>query len=185
MEDASIIALLKNRDENAIAELAAKYGGLCRSLIFRMLSDRRDAEECLNSMYLRLWNSIPPAEPGNLEAYVAKAARNEALMVIRKNGSARSLAAAVPLSELEECLPARESVEDSMTARALTEAINGFLKCTGTEKRGMFLRRYWFFDSMKEIAARYGTSETRVRTILFRTRKALMSYLKKEGFFNE
>jgi RNA polymerase sigma-70 factor (ECF subfamily) len=184
VEDASIIALFIERDEKAIAELDAKYGALCRGLIGRILNDRRDAEECLNDLYMRMWRSIPPAEPKNLEAFAAKAARNEALMIIRRDVSKRG-AAGVPLSEIAESLPAPESVEDGVIAAALTEEIDRFLKKKGAEKRGIFLRRYWFFDTVKEIAERYRTNEDRVNSILFRLRKELKGHLEKEGFFYE
>lgn len=181
MDDSSIIALFNSRDENALAELSAKYGGICRGLISRILTDNRDSEECFNSVLMRLWSSIPPAEPRNLGAYVAKAARNEALMMARK----KPRRAELPIAELEEWLPSPRGVEDDLQARSLNEAIYEFLKRADSEKRAIFLRRYWFLDPVKEIASRYKTSEGRVKSILFRTRKELRKYLEQEGFFHD
>ena len=176
MEDNALIAMLFNRDENAVAELSAKYGGLCRSLLSNILKDKRDVEECLNGVYLKLWNSIPPARPDNLKAYTAKAARNEALSLLR-GGKNRPEADAVPFEELENVLP---SVETEAESLALRDAIQSFLRGLPKEKRVVFLRRYWYFESIEKIALSCGMSQSRVTSMLFRTRNELRTYLERE-----
>lgn len=178
MEDPIIIALLKKRDEKAVSMLMEKYGGLCRSLISRILSDKRDAEECVNGVFMRLWESIPPAKPNDLKAYIAKTARNEALMRLRKNNSSR-IKTEVPLDEVELFLPSSETAEE---ATALKACIEGFLKKQSAERRFVFMRRYWFFDPVKDIAKMAGMSESKVTSLLFRTRNALRKHLEKEGY---
>lgn len=180
MDDRELIAMLNARDESAVHALFETYGGLCRSIISHIVRDRRDAEECMNSVAMSIWRSIPPARPRDLKAYVAKAARNEALMVIRRNRAKRNAGVTVPLDELEACLPAPSGPEAEAETKELTRAINRFLKTLSAEKRGVFLRRYWFFDSVKEIAARYGISESKTASMLSRMRAALRGYLEKE-----
>ena len=174
MEDDALINMLFNRDENAVAELSAKYGGLCRSLLSNILKDKRDVEECLNGVYLKLWNSIPPARPDNLKAYTAKAARNEALSLLRKNSGET---VPVPFEELENVLP---SVGTEAESLALRDAIQSFLRGLPKEKRVVFLRRYWYFESIEKIALSCGMSQSKVTSMLFRTRNELRAYLERE-----
>ena len=176
MDDNALITMLFNRDENAVAELSNKYGGLCRSLISNVLNDKRDVEECLNGVYLKLWNSIPPARPDNLKAYAAKAARNEALSLLR-GGKNRPENNAVPLEELENVLPYIETEAESI---ALRDAIQRFLRSLPKEKRVVFLRRYWYFESIEKIALSCGTSQSKVTSMLFRLRNELRNYLERE-----
>ena len=180
MDDREIITPLTNRDERAAEALGKRFGGLCLSLIRNILRDPRDVEECLNGVYMRLWSSIPPAEPRNLTAYVAKAARNEALMRFRANRS-RHISELDPLDELKACLP---PAEDEVMARELARAVNGFLKDLPREKREVFIRRYWFFDPIADIARRYGFTEGKVTSMLFRLRAQLRDYLGKEGLLD-
>lgn len=185
MEDSRIIDLLNRRDEKAITALNERFGGLITSLASNLLADRRDVEECLSAVMFRLWSSIPPAEPENLTAYVAKTARNEALSRCRELDAKRNSAALVPLSELADCLYSGGSVEENAEANELRKAVNRFLEGLDFEDRRVFLRRYWFFDPVNAIAERYGLSERRVTTIIQRTRRALRRYLIKEEFINE
>ena len=181
VEDARIIALLNERDEKAISVLMDKYGGLCRSLISGILKDRRDAEECLNTVFMKLWTSIPPARPNDLAAYIAKTARNEALMRYRRNKAAR-IGSEVPIDELELFIPSGEIPgEDG----GLVSSIGEFLKKQPELHRYAFMRRYWFFDTVKEIAQKCGSSESRIASMLFRMRNALRKYLEKEGYFDD
>lgn len=185
MEDSLIIELLNKRDEAAVSVLSEKYGGLCRSITSNLLSDSRDVEECVSSVLFRLWSSIPPAEPHDLTAYVAKAARNEALMRYRQNAAKRNFAASIPLEEIGDCLSGGADVEDELQAKALASAVERFVKTLPSEQRRIFMRRYWFFDSAKAIASLFGTNEKRINTILAKTRRQLRRYLVKEEFINE
>ena len=179
MNDSDLLALFNKRDENAIAGLIEKYGGLCRSLIGNILRDRRDVDECLNSVWFRIWSSIPPASPKDLKAYAAKAARNEALMRVRSN-RARGLDSQIPLEEIGLFLPGSQNTEEAAELRDLIER---FLKEQSAQRRIVFLRRYWAFETEAEIARALGMSQSKVKSLLFRTRNDLRQYLEKEGRF--
>ena len=174
MDDKRIISLLYARDEAGVAELEKKYGALCRSLISRVLYDRRDAEECLNSVFMNLWKSIPPAKPDNLQAYVAKAARNEAIARYRRLRE-----------DVDDFLPAGKRIEDEVEAKLLTDAINAFLGGLNPKKRAIFVRRYWRFDTIRDIAKAFSLSEAKVSDMLFKTKRSLKRYLIKEGLLND
>lgn len=181
MDDSELIALFNERDERAVAALMDKYGALCRGLIGNILHDKRDVEECVNSVFFGIWSSIPPASPSDLKAYVAKAARNEALMRIRSNRAAR-VDCQIPFDEMELFLPPAHNEGEAME---LKELIERFLKAQSAERRKVFIRRYWLFESVTEISETLGMSAGKVTSLLFRTRNSLREYLEKEGFFNE
>ncbi len=184
MDDREIIALLNKRDESAIQAIEARFGGLCRSIASNVLLDPRDVEECVSTVYFKLWSAIPPADPKDLTAYTAKAIRNEALMRYRENASKRSFNASVSLEELDNCLMGAAGAEDELQSKALASAIDTFVRGLPAEQRGVFMRRIWFFDSAKAIAARFGITEKRVNLLLAKTRRQLRSYLIKEELIN-
>ena len=184
MNDGEILALLKKRDEAAVEAINERFGGLCFSLASNILKDRRDVEECVSRVYFKLWSSIPPAEPRDLAAYVAKAARNEALMKYRADSSARRFTASIPLEELENCISGNDEAVE-IDAKQLAKAVESFVSRLPAEQRDVFMRRYWFFDSAKTIAERFGTTEKRVNTLLAKTRRQLRRYLIKEEYINE
>jgi len=181
MDDQKIIALYQARDEHAIEETAAKYGKLCLTVANSLLCPE-DANECVNDAYLAVWNAIPPEEPANLAAYVCRITRNQALKRLETASTEKRKASAeISLHELEEILPdARVSAETDETG--LGRQINAFLQKEKPETRRVFIRKYWFFDSIGDIARRYGYSENKVKSMLFRTRNKLKIYLKKEGY---
>ena len=186
MTDSELIALLNKRDESALTAVSERFGGLCRSLASNILSDRRDVEECLSSVYFKLWSSIPPAEPKDLTAYVARTARNEALMRLRKNSTAgRGGGVCVPLEELEYCLGEGSRADDELQAMALAKATEEFIRRLPALQRNVFMRRYWFFDSAKAISERFGIKESRVYSLLAKTRRELRRYLIKEEYIDE
>ena len=180
MDDARIIDLYVARDEQAIRETDSKYGNLCRHIACRILHDRDDAEECVNDGYLGVWNAIPPARPQHLKAFVCRITRNQALkrleFLTRKKRSADVL---LSLEELEGVL-SEGSVADA-SEEDLGEIISRFLRTQKTDARNVFIRRYYFFDPVSEIAVRYAFTESKVKNMLLRTRKKLKEYLKKEG----
>lgn len=181
MEDAQIIEMYFRRDENAIRETQRKYGGLCQRIAEHILSDREDAEECVNDLYFQLWNSMPPVHPLNLSAYICRITRNQALKKLEfRSAGKRTPEAILPLSELEEILPDERCVD--MEPEELGRLLSEFLRGEKTAVRNVFIRRYWFCDSVSEIAARYSFNESRVRSMLFRAKNRLRAYLKKEGF---
>lgn len=184
MEDKQIVALYLLRDEAAIGHTAEKYGSRLRALAQGIVADRQTAEECENDTYLGAWNAIPPHRPESyLYAFLARITRHHALNCCRSRSSLKRSAVVCELSaEMEQCLPAPDDTPCRLEDSELAEALNAFLRSLDEEKRGIFLRRYWFLDPVAEIAARFGISESKVKTTLFRCRERLRSYLEKEGY---
>lgn len=184
IEDNDIIGLFLARDESAVAEVKEKYGGLCYSIAYNVLRNQEDAEECVSDLYIKLWNAIPPAEPNNLKAYICKAVRNISLMRLRYNEAGKRNGRLVPLSEIESALEGSEEAASDLTEAEEGKSgklISEFLRRQKSEQREVFIRRYWFMDSVKQIAADYSFSESKVKSMLARTRSKLKRYLKKEG----
>ena len=184
MEDAEIVDLYLARDERALTETAARYGPRLRGLAGRILEDGAAAEECENDTYLEAWNSIPPHEPrGYLCAYLMRITRHLAIDRCRAQSRQKRACRLEALTEeLADCLPSSEDVEGHLDAKQLGEAINAFLRALPEEKRNVFLRRYWYCDPVSEIARRFGYGESKVKTMLHRTRNELREHLEKEGF---
>lgn len=184
MDDNRIVDLFLNRDEEAIAQTSKKYGKRLRSLAYKIVNDRGTAEECENDTYMEAWNSIPPHEPGNyLYAFLARITRHISLNCCRNRDRLKRSAFICELSEeLEQCIPASNDVERYIDDMALGEAINGFLGTLNEEKRNIFVRRYWFMDSIADISKRLSLSESKVKTTLFRCRTQLREHLEKEGY---
>ena len=186
MNDASIIEMLWERDERALSEMKQSYEKLCFHIAGGMLSQREDAEECVNSAYLNVWRSIPPNRPASLKNYLCRLVKNCALNIIMHNtAEKRSPEMAVSLDELSECIPDGRSIEENVDAGQLGAAISRFLRTQPEKHRKVFVRRYWYSESIEEIAEFYGMNEKTVATHLFRVRKKLKEYLRKEGFIDE
>ena len=181
MEDETIVELLYRRDEGALEELEGKYGpGLLR-LAGRFLKSREDVEEAVNDTWLAAWNTIPPQRPEHLFAYLARLCRFAALgQVDRLTAQKRSATVVELTEELSQCIP-DPGPEREREGREIREVLNGFLAALDGEKRVMFLRRYWYGDPVRDVAARCGMGESKVKTTLFRLRKELKAYLEKEG----
>ncbi len=186
MEDKRIIELFFQRSETALTLTREKYGDLCARVAGNMLFDPEDAEECVNDAMLALWNTIPPAKPQLLGPFVARIIRNLARNRIAYNtAKKRAEAATVSLGELDACLVGREDVQRQVEQKELTAAIEAFLHTLDEESRNIFLRRYWFFDTVEQIAAGMGLGHSKVKMRLLRTRTKLRAYLIKEGFLDE
>ena len=182
MEDRQIVKLFLQRSGNAIAATARKYGSRLLQLASNILRDPRDAEEAVNDTYLALWNAIPPEEPDPLSAYSYRVCRNTALNRYRANTALmRNTAYDLSLDELAQCIP-DTAMEETISARELGRAIDAFLGKQSRDSRVIFLRRYWFGDSVKAIAGAMGMKESAVSARLSRTRSALNLYLIKEGY---
>ena len=185
MEDQKIINLLWQRAEHALALLAKKFGTGLHRLAMNILGNHPDAEESVNDTYLALWNTIPPERPNPLSAYVYRIGKNTALKKRRDSTALkRDSRYDVSLDELSECV-AGCTLEDEFESRLLGRAIDRFLSSQTQQNRIIFLRRYWFGDSVKEIAALYAMSPGSISVRLSRLREALKAYLTKEGFFDE
>lgn len=186
MEDQKIIELFFARSEEAIEWTRKKYGALCAWIAGNILSNPEDADECVNDALLALWNTIPPARPQRLGAYAARIARNQAGKRLTYNAAQkRGDGMTLSLEELDACLAGSADVEQEVQSRELTRVIEGFLDTLDADSRNIFLRRYWFFDSIEQIAAGFGMTQSKVKTRLFRTRGKLREYLIKEGYLYE
>jgi len=185
MNDQAIIDLYFARNERAIAETAKSYGNVCMQVSMNILQSRPDAEECVNDTYLKTWNAIPPTKPHSLCAFVCRITRNLSLNRLRDlRRERRDRDMTLPLDELENCIPSR-ALEEEADARALGRAIDHFLGTLPKETRVIFLRRYWFGDSVRDIAAGLGLRENTVTVRLSRTREKLRIHLQKEGYLDE
>lgn len=183
MDDSQIIELYFERSEDAIKKTKIKYGNFCFRIAQNILKSKEDAEECENDAYLRAWNSISPRKPAVLKSYLGKIVRNLALQRYEYySAKKRNAELEIAFSELEECVVGSRSVEGQYDAGDLGRAVSRFLHTIDREPRILFVRRYWFTDSVKEIAARFGISESKVKSSLFRTRNKLKVYLQKGGF---
>ena len=181
MEDQEIIGLLFQRSETAISALQQKFGSLCRSVISNILPDSRDVEECASDTYMRVWNSIPPQRPARLDSYVARIARNVALDRYDYNtASMRSTGLTLAYEELAMYLPSRDQETDLLEFRAF---LNPFLRGLPKESRMMFIRRYWYGESIAQIANAFRCGEEKVKSTLFRTRNKLREAMMKEGIY--
>ena len=183
MEDSIIISLFFERSEQAVEELNRKYGPADRKTAANILSDRLDVEECVNDTYLRTWNSIPPQKPNPLVSYVCRIARNLALDRYHANSAAkRNGNFDLVLDEMEECIPSELNVETEYEAKELSAAINRFLAALPGDDRFLFVRRYWYGDSVTDLAAMTAGNANRISVRLFRLREKLKKTLIKEGF---
>ena len=183
MLDEEIIELFFTRSEDAIKELKVKYGKICLQTSYNILDNYFDAEECVNDSYLGVWNAIPPTRPKPLLTYVLKIVRNVSLTRYQKNhAQKRSSSYDVAMEELEEFLAAPDSVESTLETSELTAAIESFLDLQKPLNRVIFVRRYWYLDSVADISKRYALSESKIKTTLFRCRNQLREYLEKEGY---
>ncbi|MDO4416190.1 MAG: RNA polymerase sigma factor [Erysipelotrichaceae bacterium] len=184
MDDDRIIDLYLARDERAISETSGKYGHALQKIAYRILGDFSAAEECENDAYLKVWNLIPPHEPrGYLFAFVARIVRFLAINECRKTSREKQSAFICELSdEMLECLPSDHNTEAEMNAAELKNLINRYLESCSKQQQIVFVRRYWYFDTISEIAESCGFTQSKVKTMLFRMRKDLKEYLEKEGY---
>ena len=182
MDDNAIIELYFQRNESAVRETAVKYGGFIRYIAFGITGNNEEAEECENDTYLKIWNSVPPERPEYFKAYIGKIVRNCAIGIWRKNtASKRNCGITVLLDELSECIPSKENVENEFLVRETGEIINTFLGSLPKEDRAVFILRYYYGDSIKNIAEKTARSPSQISSELFRLRKKLKKELEKEG----
>ncbi len=182
MDDIKIIEMFFSRNERAIKETQKKYGEFMHYIAFNITGQNEDAEECVNDTYLKLWNSIPPQRPDYFKAYIGRIVRNAALSLYRKNKAAkRNCGVYVLLSELEECIPSSDNVEEEVEANFLSTVISDWLRTLSEEDRALFIKRYWYGVSVKDIAAEFDISSNKLSSQLFALRKKLKEELTEKG----
>lgn len=182
MDDEQIIALYWARDQKALGESQRKYGPLCLRLSENILSSREDAEECVSDTWLRAWDTMPPQRPNSLRAYLSRICRNLSLDRWRaRRAQKRGEGLELLLSELEDCVPAAPSAEEAAESREITRCIDAWLVTLGQEERTLFLRRYWYGQSVKELARQTGCAPQKMTQKLYRLRQSLRRALEEEG----
>ncbi len=181
-DDQKIIELYCSRSENAIAETAGKYGKYCNAIAYGILGSREDAQECVSDAYLTAWNAIPPRRPADLGTYLGKITRNLSIDRLRARSREKRGGGEAPLAleELEEVVAGSDSPENEAVRKELTAALNRFLGELPQQERYIFVRRYWYLDSLGDIAEKTGFSGSKVASMLFRLRGRLKKQLIEE-----
>ncbi len=184
MTDEQIVELYWQRDEGAIEQTSQKYGNYLKKIANNILSDTEDSEECVNDTYLKAWNSMPTKKPSILSTFLGKIIRNLSIDTFRKRNSKKRYASeyALSLSEMEDVFPTEVSTECEVDANLLDKSINEFLRELPQEVRNVFVARYYYFDSLKDISKYCSISESKLKSLLYRTRQRLKEHLAKEGF---
>ena len=184
MDDELIVQLYWDRSESAISETDRKYGAYCNSIAYGILQNKEDAEESVSDTYMDAWNSMPPHHPSILATFLGKITRRISIdrwrskTRLKRGGGEIDLA----LEELEQCIAGGQSPEQEIEQEKLAQAINDFLDELPIQERRVFLARYWYMDSIREIAAHFKFSQSKVMSMLFRTRNKLRRQLEKEGY---
>ncbi len=184
MEDSQIVDLYFDRSEMAIQETDRKYGGYCYKIAFAILANREDSEESVSDAYLSAWNVMPPQRPAKLSTFLGKLTRNASIdrwrtANARKRGGGQ---VDIALEELDECVSNQQSVEDAVIYKEVINCLNRFLSSLSEAERTVFLCRYWYVNTLEEIAGRTGFSVGKIKSMLHRTRGKLGKQLEKEGF---
>ena len=182
MDDTQIIDLYFARDEQAIAETEQKYGGFCLRIAMNVLDVREDAEECVSDTYLSAWNRIPPTIPQSLKAFLGRMVRNLSISRFRSmRAKKRYNGMEVLLSELGDCVPSDQNVEQTVEAKELSGYISDWLVSLPAEDCALFVRRYWFGDAVQELAERCGITAAQMAQRMLRLRKNLRTALEEKG----
>ena len=184
MEDDSIINLYWARSENAISETSKKYGNYCYSIAYNILGNVEDADESVNDTYLDAWNNIPPHRPSILSTFLGKITRRISIdkwrgRTAEKRGGGEIV---LVLDELSDCIPSNQNVEREVEAAELSQLIDNFVMSLSPMERRVFICRYWYLDTIGDIAQRFGFTQSKVKMILHRQRKNLLNHLEREAF---
>lgn len=184
MEDVKIVELYWQRNEVAIDATEKKYGKYLNKIAYNILSDNEDSKECVNDTYFKAWDSMPPNKPDVLSLYLGKITRFVSIDKLRKRTSAKRCPSQynLSLSELDECISGGNVTEESIDKKLIAEAISKYLLTLSEEARNSFIHRYYYMDSIKDICSYFLMSESKVKSMLFRTRNGLKKYLEKEGY---
>lgn len=182
MEDKQIIALYFQRNETAITETAKKYGTFCHKIAMNILSVHEDAEECVNDTYHSVWNQIPPVNPCSFRAFLGRITRNLSISRFRSmHAKKRYHGIELMLSELEECIPSSSNVELVIETQELSMYLSDWLHAQTDDDAMLFVRRYWYGDSVQNLAEKSGTTPAKMAQTMLRLRKSLKSYLEQKG----
>ena len=173
------LKLLQQRDQQGIIQLQEEYGPFCYSIIYQLLRNHEQTEEALNDVWMQIWNSVPEVQPVNLRAYLAKTARNTAIHYVKHNSAQKRSGMTVLLDELEECIP---DPQWECYREGLKETLRNFVNSLKPEEQQIFLRRYWYGDTIEELAKKNRSTQNRITGILFRIRNKLRKRLKMEGY---
>ncbi len=184
MDDSVIVQMYWDRNEEALSETAKKYGSYCFSIAKNIVGNNEDAEECVNDTYLQTWNSIPDNKPKMLSTYLGKITRNISFNRYKRNNAEKRGGGQIGLvlDELSDLIASPDKPEMEIDSKLLSKAINSFLSNLPLEKRKIFMCRYWYADSIKDIAKTFGMTENNVSVILNRLRQKLSEHLKESGF---
>ena len=184
MEDKEIVDLYWERNEDAISKTDEKYGPYLFKIAYNILADQEDSHESVNDTYFKAWNSMPPHRPNVLSTYLGKITRNLSIDTYRGKHCQKRINSeyTLSLSELQDCISGGNTTEQTMEVHLLAEALNRYIRTLSPEVRDVFVGRYYFMDSMKDIASYHGMSIPKVKSILHRTRLGLKQYLRQEGF---
>ena len=184
MEDERIMELYYSRSENAIVETANKYGRYCHSIAYHILADAEDADEVVNDTYMGAWNSLPPHRPSVLSTYLGKITRRISINRWKERKAAKRGQGEIPLAmdELAEVMPSADTPEQAIAAEELTKSIDRFLSSLPEAERDVFVCRYWFLAPVAEISGKFGYSESKTKSMLFRIRNRLKVHLQEEGY---
>ncbi len=184
MDDQSIVALFWERSEQAIAETDRKYGAYCYSIAYHALANSEDAEESVSDTYMAAWNQLPPHRPSILATFLGKITRRISINRWKAKNTAKRGGGQITLTleELDDCVDGKQNIERAYESHELVWAFNRFLETLPETERDVFLRRYWFFDSIADIAEIFGFTQSKVTSMLYRTRGKLRKQLEKEGF---
>ena len=184
MDDQSIVALYWDRSEQAIAETDRKYGAYCYSIAYHALANNEDAEESVSDTYMAAWNQLPPHRPSILATFLGKITRRISINRWKAKNTAKRGGGQITLTleELDDCVDGKQNIERAYESHELVWAFNRFLETLPETERDVFLRRYWFFDPIADIAESFGFAQSKVTSMLYRTRGKLRKQLEKEGF---
>lgn len=185
MEDSKIIELYFKRNEAAIEESLSKYSKYCYKISYNILYNNEDAEECVNDTFTQAWSTIPPNKPKSLKSFLGRIARNLSINRYNQNNTQKRGGGEMPLllSELEELISSKSTIDDCIDSNIISNILNGFLSQLSKTERIVFVRRYWYLCSIKDIAKQYDMSDSKVKSMLFRTRSKLREKLEEEGIF--
>lgn len=184
MNDKALIEMFNSRNQQAISETRKVYGNYIFKISYNILGNMEDAEENDNNALMSIWNSIPPAIPINLKAFIARITRNNAIDMYRKSNTQKRFSDkyAESIEEFSEIIPDENSVEEEFDLNVLKSQINTFLDGETKKDRQIFLSRYFYFDSIKEISSNMNITQSNVKVSLHRTREKLKDYLIREGY---